>query len=145
MVPATPILLPVLGVGTTIDLDGERWPTAVVDASDTPEVADLARVHAMEGVGDIHTVAERVTTNEIDLFLLGVRLSSPVTAAFALAFQLPRHESFLSDVVAPSARLTIATSDPNTATEARPATWLSVDLDPDAFLEALHRRWPPLD
>ncbi len=144
MVSATPILLPVLGVGTTIDVDGVRWPTAVVDASDTPEVADLARVHAIEGIGDIHTVAERVTTNEIDLFLLGVRMSRPVTAAFALAFQLPRHESFLTDVVAKAARLTIATSDPNEATDQRSAPWLSVDLDTESFLDALHHRWPPL-
>lgn len=141
----TPILLPVLGVGTTIDVDGVSWPTAVVNASHAPEVADLARVHAIEGVGDIHTVAERVTSTGIDLFLVGVRMSSPVRASFALAFELPRHEPFLTDIVAPAARLTIATSDPNVATDDRPATWLSVDLDPELFLDTLQRRWPSLE
>ncbi len=46
-----PPVIPVIDVGTTIDEDGTRWPTAVIDASDNPEVADLARVHATDGVG----------------------------------------------------------------------------------------------
>lgn len=137
MAPSVPTLLPVLGVGTTIDTEGRAWPTAVVDASNAPEVADLARVHASEGVGDVHTVAERVQAADFDLFLLGVRMTSPVSAAFALAFQLPEHRQFLAEVAAPAARLTVATSDPNEANLGSEPVWLSVDLDPEAFLRAL--------
>lgn len=137
MVSPVPTLLPVLGVGTTIDTEGRAWPTAVVDASNAPEVADLARVHAIEGVGDVHTVAERVQAADVDLFLLGVRMTSPVSAAFALAFRLPEHQQFLAEVAAPAARLTVATSDPNEANAGIEAMWLSVDLDPEAFLHAL--------
>lgn len=134
---SVPTLLPVLGVGTTIDTEGQPWPTAVVDASNAPEVADLARVHAIEGVGDVHTVAERVQAAEFDLFLLGVRMTSPVSAAFALAFRLPEHRGFLAEIAAPAARLTVATSDPNEANEGASPVWLSVDLDSQAFLRAL--------
>ena len=56
------VVLEVLDVGTTIESTGERLPTVVVDASDHPEIADLARVHAVDGIGDIATEAAAVPT-----------------------------------------------------------------------------------
>ena len=47
----------VVDIGTTIDDDGRQWPTAVIDADGHPEITDLARVHAIEGIGDIATEA----------------------------------------------------------------------------------------
>jgi hypothetical protein len=54
------VVLPVLDTGTTIEATGDRLPTVVVDARDHPEIADLARVHAVEGIGDIATEAAAV-------------------------------------------------------------------------------------
>lgn len=40
-----------LEVGRTIDVDGTELSTVVSDAADSPEVAGLGRVHAVEGGG----------------------------------------------------------------------------------------------
>ena len=63
----------VLDAGHTVDSDGTQLPTVAIDAADAPEVADLARVHAVEGVGDIHTRAARVH----HLIVLGIRMTVP--------------------------------------------------------------------
>lgn len=128
-------VLPVLDVGTTITDDDERFPTAVVDATDVPAVSDLARVHAADGIGDIHTHAERIDVDDVSILLLGVALTSPVTAAFSLAFDRLAHRAFLEDV-ADAGRLVIATTDPGDAATDGPL-WLAIDLDPDALRPVL--------
>ena len=133
--PGPPQLLPVLDVGASIDELGERAPTAVIDASRNPEVADLARVHAIEGIGDVRTTAMRVPIDSNELVLLGVSLTSPVSATFAVAFVLPDHDGFLREV-ADAGRLVFATTDPTSAATERPL-WLAVDIESGALRSQL--------
>ena len=115
---------------TLVDLD--KWmPTVTIDVSQSPEVADLARVHAVEGVGDVSTHAIR----QDDSVVLGVQMTSPVRAMFAVAFSYAQHREFLKDV-AEAGALIFATTDVENAHEDQPL-WLSVDIDGGALLETL--------
>ncbi len=69
-------------------------PTVTINASQFPEVADLARVHAVEGIGDVSTHAIR----QDDSVVIGVQLTSPVQAMFAVAFSFAQHRDFLIEV-----------------------------------------------
>ncbi|MCX6516333.1 MAG: hypothetical protein NTZ62_06840 [Actinobacteria bacterium] len=118
-------------VGRTL-LDENTWmPTVTIDVSQSPEVADLARVHAIEGIGDVSTHAIR----ENDTVLVGVQLTSPVQAMFAVAFSYSLHQEFLKEV-ADAGSLVFATTATESAHEDRPL-WLSVDIDGDALRETL--------
>jgi hypothetical protein len=118
-------------VGRTL-LDENTWmPTVTIDVSQSPEVADLARVHAVEGIGDVSTHAIR----EDDTVLVGVQLTSPVQAMFAVAFSYELHREFLSEV-ADAGSLVFATTDTESAHEEHPL-WLSVDIDGDALRQTL--------
>ena len=115
-------------------------PTVVLDAAGHPEIADLARVHAIEGVGDVKTTGRQVAgAGPVghDLFLLGVSMTSPVRAAFALALPLPESRDFLVDA-AEVGRLALATTSIETVAADRPM-WLAIDLDRSALLAALDR------
>ena len=117
----------VIDAGYTIDNDGRRLPTVVIDAGDAPEVADLARVHAVEGVGDIHTEAVRAG----DLVALGIRVTVPVRAVFVIAIDLRVHRTLLDDVVEHGALL-IAHTDPQRAAAEQPSS-LAIDIDAPAL------------
>ena len=118
-------------IGRTL-VDENKWmPTVTIDVSQSPEVADLARVHAVEGVGDVSTHAIR----QDDAVVLGVQLTSPVRAIFAVAFSYVQHREFLKDV-AEAGALIFATTDVENAIEDQPL-WLSVDIDGSALLETL--------
>jgi hypothetical protein len=119
-------------VGRTLS-DGNVWlPTVTIDASQSPEVADLARVHAVEGIGDVSTHAIR----EDDTIVIGVQLTSPVNAMFAVAFSYTLHVEFLNEV-ADAGALTFATTDVEAAHEEHPL-WLSVDIDGDALRQTMN-------
>ena len=118
-------------VGRTL-LDENTWmPTVTIDVSQSPEVADLARVHAVEGIGDVTTHAIR----QDDAVLVGVQLTSPVQATFAVAFSFSLHQEFLNEV-ADAGSLVFATTATESAHEDRPL-WLSVDIDGDALRQTL--------
>jgi len=118
-------------IGHTL-LDENTWmPTVTIDVSQSPEVADLARVHAVEGIGDVSTHAIR----HDDTVLVGVQLTSPVQATFAVAFSYELHQEFLKEV-ADAGSLVFATTDTESAHEDRPL-WLSVDIDGDALRQTL--------
>ena len=120
-----------LEIGHTL-LDENTWmPTVTIDVSKSPEVADLARVHAVEGIGNVSTHAIR----EDDTVLLGVQLTSPVQATFAVAFSYELHRDFLNEV-ADAGSLVFATTDTETAHEERPL-WLSVNIDGSALRQTL--------
>ena len=115
-------------------VDENKWiPTVTIDVSESPEVADLARVHAIEGVGDVSTHAIR----QDDAVVLGVQLTSPVRAIFAVAFSYAQHREFLKDV-AEAGALVFATTNVEDANEDQPL-WLSVDIDGSALLETLRK------
>ena len=119
-------------IGRTL-LDGDVWmPTVTIDASQSPEVADLARVHAVEGIGDVSTHAIR----QDDTVVVGVQLTSPVQAIFAVAFSYSLHREFLNEV-ADAGSLIFATTDAQTAHEDRPL-WLSVDIDGNALRQTIN-------
>ena len=118
-------------IGRTL-VDENKWmPTVTIDVSQSPEVADLARVHAVEGIGDVSTHAIR----QDDAVVLGVQLTSPVQAIFAVAFSYAQHREFLKDV-AEAGALIFATTNVENAIEDQPL-WLSVDIDGSALLETL--------
>lgn len=113
-------------------VDDDGWmPTVTFDVSQSPAVADLARVHAVEGMGDVSTHAIR----QDDSVVVGVQLTSPVRAIFAVAFSYALHREFLKEVAAVGT-LILATTDTEVAHEERPL-WLSVDIDGDALRQAL--------
>jgi hypothetical protein len=118
-------------VGRTL-LDKNTWmPTVTIDVSQSPEVADLARVHAIEGIGDVSTHAIR----EDDTVLVGVQLTSPVQAMFAVAFSYSLHQEFLNEV-ADTGSLVFATTATESAHQDRPLC-LSVDIDGTALRQTL--------
>ena len=124
----TPVpVFAVIDTGHTIDTDGRRLPTVVIDAGDAPEIADLARVHAVEGIGDIHTAAVRTD----DLVVLGIRVTVPVHAAFAIVIDTRVHRTLLNDVIEHGS-LVIAHTDPDLAEKEQP-NWLAVDIDGPAL------------
>ena len=119
-------------IGHTL-LDENTWmPTVTIDVSQSPAVADLARVHAVEGIGNVSTHAIR----EDDTVLLGVQLTSPVQATFAVAFSYAVHREFLNEV-ADAGSLIFATTDAQTVHENRPL-WLSVDIDGNALRQTIN-------
>ena len=137
---STPPIFIVLDTGTTVDVDGNSWPTAVIDAADHPEVADLARVHAVEGIGDIQTEALRLPMQaedgtDIITVLLGVRITRPVLCAFALAFSLPAQRHVL-DEAADAGHLMLASTPPDRVASDQPL-WLAIDLDATSLRAAL--------
>ena len=119
-------------IGHTL-VDENAWmPTVTIDVSQAPEVADLARVHAVEGIGDVSTHAIR----EGDAVVIGVQLTSPVQAVFAVAFSYALHGEFLKEV-ADVGSLIFATTDAETAHEDRPL-WLSVDIDGESLRQTMN-------
>ncbi len=119
-------------IGHTLH-DGDVWmPTVTIDVSQSPEVGDLARVHAVEGIGDVSTHAIR----QDDTVVVGVQLTRPVRAIFAVAFSYAVHREFLN-VVADAGTLVFATTDTETAREDRPL-WLSIDIDGNALRQSIN-------
>lgn len=120
-------------IGRTL-VDDDKWmPTVTIDVSQSPEIADLARVHAVEGIGDVSTHAIR----QDDSVVVGVQLTRPVRAVFAVAFSYAQHREFLKDV-AEAGALIFATTNVKNAIEDQPL-WLSVDIDGSALLETLRK------
>lgn len=107
----------------------------MIDASDHPEVRDLPRVHAVEGIGDIRTEALRIPGDGGELVLLGVRITRPVLCAFALAFSLPWQRHVL-DEAADAGHLMMATTPPDRVASDQPL-WLAIDLDATSLRAAL--------
>lgn len=107
----------------------------VIDASRHPEIRDLPRVHASEGIGDIRTEALRVAGDTADLLLLGVRISRPVRCSFALAFELGAQRHVLQEA-AEAGHLMLATTPPAHVTSDRPL-WLAIDVDGAALRSAI--------
>ncbi|MEX0848340.1 MAG: hypothetical protein WD023_11240 [Ilumatobacteraceae bacterium] len=127
MAISTPI--DVVDTGITIDQDGAAFPTVVIDVSDRPDVADLPRVHAQEGIGDLRTVVD-VAGDEL---ILTVAVTTPVTATFSMRFSLREHLEVLAHA-AIAGHLLLATTDPvvepsGDALDGPEPVWLAIDID----------------
>jgi hypothetical protein len=110
----------------------DEWlPTVSIDVSGFPAIADLARVHAVEGIGDVNTFALR----QDDSLVLGVRITIPVTASFAVVFNRTTHREFLQDV-ANAGSLIFASTNTDEAHTERPL-WLSVDIDGESLRKSI--------
>lgn len=120
----------VLDAGVTVGDDGVAYPTVVLDVAGRPDVADLARVHAIEGIGDVATSAAFTDTGVV----LTVRLTRPVRAAFSIAFVLPDHFEVLVHA-ALAGSLLLATTAPSP--EGDNPLWLAIDLDGVRLAELL--------
>jgi len=145
----TPVFA-VVDVGMTLDADGGYWPTAVIEVGPGDEaIADLARVHAVEGIGDIRTEAaalalpeEQRTEEATHLFLLAVMITSPVRCTFGISLVIPAQGRVLSEA-AEHGHLVIATTPPDEANEAAadpdgvPPLWLAIDIDADLLGRAV--------
>jgi hypothetical protein len=112
----------VLDAGITFADDGTAYPTVVLDVADRPDVADLARVHAIEGIGDLTTT---LTVAHTRVFLT-VGLTSPVRATFTIAFTMPEHLEVLEHA-ALTGNLLLATTTPTP--DGDHPLWLAIDLD----------------
>lgn len=119
-------------IGHTLVGENEWMPTVTIDVSDSPGVADLARVHAVEGIGDVSTHAMR----QDDMVVVGVQITKPVEAIFAVAFHHELHRDFLQEV-AEAGALVFATTNTETAHEEHPL-WLSVDIDGSSLRRTLN-------
>lgn len=111
-----------LDAGITFGDDGTAYPTVVLDVGDRPDVTDLARVHAIEGIGDLTTTLALSHTG----LLLTVRLTSPVRASFTIAFAVPDHLEVLEHA-ALTGNLLLATTVPSP--DGNNPLWLAIDLD----------------
>ena len=118
-------------VGRTLGSDNSWLPTVSIDVAGFPAISDLARVHAVEGIGDVSTHAIRQNESVI----IGVRVSVPVEATFAIVFNYFEHKQFLQDV-ATAGTLTFATTDTRSAHIDMPL-WLSVDIDGDSLRQSV--------
>ncbi len=98
---------------------------------DHPRSPTWPAVHAVEGMGDVRTAAIRAD----DLLLLGIRVTVPVRASFAIAFGVERHRALLDEVVAHGS-LVIAHTDPQLASVEQPQ-WLAVDIDGAALADCM--------
>jgi hypothetical protein len=112
----------VIGSGVTIADDGEPFPTVVLDVTDRPDVADLARVHDADGIGDLVSHARPAD----GAVILTVDMTSPVVAVFSVRVEVPAHLEVLVRAAA-AGHLLLATTAPTALGE--DARWLAIDLD----------------
>ena len=133
----------VIDIGAMLDVDGKQWPTAVIDAQGHPAITDLARVHAVEGIGDIHTeavamplAAELVSDEATHIFLLAVMITNPVECTFGVSFVLPAQGQVLVEA-ASAGNLVIATTSPDEINEQNQPLWLAIDVETDLLEQAI--------
>ena len=124
-----PGALEVLETGRTLGDDGTWYPTALLDVADRPDVADLARVHADEGIGDL-TTSMSVQGDQVTLL---VELHRPVRCRFGIAMRSPAHLPLLIDAAA-TGYLLLATTSP--VADHRPP-WLALHVDRHLLVDAL--------
>lgn len=110
--------------------DGEltALPSVALDITGRPDIADLARVHAMDGIGDIRTLATRHSG--------GVRFDVVVVSPVKCHIAFVVDAEFLP-LLADAARretLVLATGDP----AAVDSTWLAVFIEEQALTTVIH-------
>jgi len=123
--------LRVLSSGWTMsEIDGEMvsLPSVALDTAGRADVADLARVHAMEGVGDIRTLA---TPAELGAVRFDVVVVTPVRCH--LSFVVSAEHRPILEYAASESLLVLATGDPSVVGE----TWLAVNIDGPALTAVL--------
>ena len=119
--------VPIVSIGWVADpdIEGRLLPAALLDASGRPDVADLPRVHSMEGVGDLRCSVSLVGLGEAEGpgITFTVEVDHPVSCHFSLTLGWSSHEEWLRAVAA-SGSMTLGFGDGS-------GSWLSLNIDPD--------------
>ena len=124
--------VPTLSVGAILDpADGSVLPALVLDPSDRPDVADLVRVQAAEGVGDLRCGLGvwDLGPPETWLVRLEVAVDHPVRCHFHTVIDWTTHRVWL-DSVAGAGAVALGTGD----AEGR---WLVLNVDPERLTPLL--------
>ncbi|MGA0877971.1 MAG: hypothetical protein ACO3SP_02520 [Ilumatobacteraceae bacterium] len=120
--------LRIVSAGTTIDTDGVSFPTVVVDVGERPDVRDLARVVAHDGVGDLSTSGDiGMDPHGRTVIRLVARATVPVEVEFALVFPMPAYAELLGDAARTGCLVVAAAvGDPP---QVDSGDWLGLDVD----------------
>lgn len=133
---ASPPLV-IRSAGTLLDHAATSYPTVMVDASGRPDVADLPRVVAAEGVGDLTTHAEpMIGPGGRRLLRLRMSMSRPVGVEWSVDFHLPEFTDFLT-LAAECGCLVFAFGGDDPGAPSSDSGWLGVDLDASAVSSIL--------
>lgn len=117
--------LPLRSLGTIVDADdGRVIPAAVLDSAGRPDVADLIRVHASEGIGDLRCGVGLWDVGDPSgwLLRLEVTVDHPVACRFHVVLGWSASRAWL-EAVANAGAVALATGD----SEGR---WLMLNVDP---------------
>lgn len=126
-----------MSAGTTIDTDGVSFPTVVVDTTERPDVRDLARVVAQDGVGDLATDGDiGMEPNGRTVIRLTAQASVPVAVEFTLVFPMPAYAELLGDAARMGCLVVAAAiGDPP---EVDSGHWLGLDVDGQSLQRMVH-------
>lgn len=113
--------VPLLETGMTV-AGGQVLPVLRLDATHRPDVADLARVHEVEGVGDVTTYL----APHPDGLAVTVACEVPVRCTFSVV--VPDDSLAVLEHAAQVGLLVLATSAPDPDGGQNPS-WLAVDVD----------------
>lgn len=129
--------LRIVSAGTTIDTDGVSFPTVVVDASNRPDVRDLVRVVAIDGVGDLTTAGDvGMDPQGRTVIRLMARATVPVAVEFTMVFPMPAYAELLGDAARMGCLvIASATGDPPTIDN---ENWLGLDLDSTSLMKMVN-------
>lgn len=129
--------LRIVSAGTTIDTDGVSFPTVVVDASNRPDVRDLVRVVAIDGVGDLTTAGDvGMDPQGRTVIRLMARATVPVVVEFTMVFPMPAYAELLGDAARMGCLvIASATGDPPTIDN---ENWLGLDLDSTSLMKMVN-------
>lgn len=129
--------LRIVSAGTTIDTDGVSFPTVVVDASNRPDVRDLVRVVAIDGVGDLTTTGDvGMDPQGRTVIRLMARATVPVAVEFTMVFPMPAYAELLGDAARMGCLvIASATGDPPTIDN---ENWLGLDLDSTSLMKMVN-------
>ena len=125
--------VPVVSAGA-IEADGEVLPAVVLDAAGRPDVADLARVHAVEGMGDLRSGVGLYDVGPRSDWLVRVEVlvDDPVRCRFHLVLDAGEGQALLA-AAADRGALAIGCDPPERS------GWLAVHVDAEALLPVLAR------
>ncbi len=92
----------VLGQCGTMFIPGKPAPIPIlhIDCRRRPDVADLVRLHATEGSGDITTSIDTLLAGRDSLVLIRCAFTSPARCRFTIALHLHKHRAWLETITA---------------------------------------------
>ena len=111
-------------------------PLLWLDAEHRPEVADLWRVHATEGCGDVRTRWVYDLFAPTPTFFFVCQFQTPVCTTFSVAFPLALYDAFLETMTACRQIVIIAESPPLGFAERTPSSPIECTLPEMAELLA---------